>query len=128
MSEQAWTKAPIGLQRFGNEIMVVGKHSDRPIILNAIRSGMHGATIRVRDKGIMRPITMEDEANHPDVSRWFSCVNALDGIPNPAEFVRAARELADIADGTIAFAANDLAVLPALTKAVKAFRAAGGVK
>jgi hypothetical protein len=37
-----------------------------------------------------------DDKNEADFSRIISCVNALRGVPDPAEFVRQARENAEI--------------------------------
>jgi hypothetical protein len=73
-----------------------------------------------------------------NASRCVDCVNALTGIPNPAEFVRAARELARCVSD--AAKANDMTFVVTgrqilgeeirkdFEQALSAFRAAGGAK
>jgi hypothetical protein len=62
-----------------------------------------------------------------NATRIVSCVNALAGIPNPAEFVRAARELAEAANDEYARVAGDYGIyLDKIDSALSAFRAAGG--
>jgi hypothetical protein len=119
MSEQAWTKEP----------WEIGIDIDTNLRLrhNCLVQGT-GWPFHLPVASTYYPYIADVDQCEANALRIVDCVNALAGIPNPADFVRAARELADIADGTIAFAANDLAALPALTKAVKAFRAAGGAK
>jgi hypothetical protein len=64
-----------------------------------------------------------------NAARCVECVNALTGIPNPAEFVRAARELAEAANDEYARVAGDYGIyLDKIDSALSAFRAAGGVK
>lgn len=124
------TPAPLGLQQFGDEVMVVGKHSDRPIVLQAARLGRQGKCLRIRDGGIMRPITLADEA-HPDIARWFACVGALEGIADPAAFVKRAkaieRTMNDIAFGTQGHAEeSDARVIDIITDKARAALALPG--
>ena len=71
----------------------MSKHTPGPWVLDGQRTG-----------GIARHIprsTMYDDVataySNTDAARIVECVNALDGVENPAEFVRIAKELiADI--------------------------------
>lgn len=106
MSEQAWTKGNIEL----------------------LNSEFH-CTIKIGDAVISAPY--QPPYGRGECTRWradgkriVDCWNACDGIPNPAEFVRAARELAEAADARCEddTMANEMALVDALS----AFRAAGG--
>ena len=59
MSE--YTPGPWGWMDMGG-IKLVGQHGHRPIVMDFVREGMQGATLRLRKDGIMR----EFDANHPD--------------------------------------------------------------
>lgn len=62
MSE-SHTPGPWGWQFFGPHLALVGKHSDRPIVLDVTPKGV----MRLRVGHIMRPITMVAECEeHPD--------------------------------------------------------------
>jgi len=62
---------------FGGEPMLMSSASGKPIILDAARKGMNGATIRVRDHArcLMVPIG-EVLPDHPDAAYIAALVNA----------------------------------------------------
>jgi hypothetical protein len=62
------------------------------------------------------------------MNRATKCAEAMDGIPNPAEFVRAARELERIVQNVLDVELRewDCAAGTAIKDVLSAFRAAGG--
>lgn len=55
MTEAKFTPGPWAWQRWGKSLCLVGDHSDRPIVMDFVRSGMQGATARFRNLGLMCP-------------------------------------------------------------------------
>ena len=70
------TDGPWAWRTFGEHVCLVGEYGHRPIILDAIRKGMNGATLRVRVDGLMTTF----DPQHPDARLIAACPDMYEAL------------------------------------------------
>lgn len=136
MSEQAWTKGPWYVSQYGDNLQLESENGAF-VLWNKADYARIEECVNAMD-GFVR-VESEDDEGDGTVYRW-SKVHPC--IPNPAEFVRAARELAEAVNSVLSNSGRFFAEQyvcgcgwcdencktphTRATEALSAFRAAGG--